>query len=83
MLRLVDIAANMMQLGIQIAGDHRQRIRALAASVDSIQADFLSGRVSDTVLLLSSQRLANVSPGTEAADTVQTNGPGWALCSGR
>jgi hypothetical protein len=76
MLRLVDIAANMMQLGIQIAGDDRQRRRALAASVASIQADLLSGRVSvltkfqskreisDTVLLLSSQRLTNVFPGT-------------------
>jgi hypothetical protein len=76
MLRLFDIAAKMMQLGIQIAGDDRQRIRALAASVASIQADLLSGRVSvltkfqskrevsDTVLLLSSQRLTNFFPGT-------------------
>jgi multidrug resistance protein MdtO len=44
--RLVDIAANMMQLGIRVAGDDRQRIRALAVSVASIQADLPSGRVS-------------------------------------
>jgi multidrug resistance protein MdtO len=43
--RLVDIAANLTQLRIQVAGDDRQRIRALAASVASIHADLLSGRV--------------------------------------
>jgi multidrug resistance protein MdtO len=44
--RLVDIAANMMELGIQAAGDDRQRIRALAASVARIQADLPNGTVS-------------------------------------
>jgi multidrug resistance protein MdtO len=44
--RLVDIAANMMQLGIHIGDGERQRIRALAASVASIQADLLSGNIS-------------------------------------
>lgn len=44
--RLVDIAASMMQLGIQVAGDDRQRIRALAASLARIRAALPSGRVS-------------------------------------
>jgi multidrug resistance protein MdtO len=44
--RLVDIAANMMQLDIQVTGDDRERIRALAANLASIRADLLSGRVS-------------------------------------
>jgi multidrug resistance protein MdtO len=43
--RLVDIAANLTQLRIQVASDDRQRIRALAASITSIHADLLSGRV--------------------------------------
>jgi multidrug resistance protein MdtO len=43
--RLVDIAASLTQLGIQVAGDDRQRIRALAANIASIHADLLSGRV--------------------------------------
>jgi multidrug resistance protein MdtO len=43
--RLVDIAASLTQLRIQVAGDDRQRIRALAASIASIHADLLSGRV--------------------------------------
>ena len=43
--RLVDIAANLTQLGIQFAGDDRQRIRALAASIAGIHADLLSGKV--------------------------------------
>jgi multidrug resistance protein MdtO len=43
--RLVDIAANLTQLGIQFASDDRQRIRALAASIASIHADLLNGKV--------------------------------------
>ncbi len=43
--RLVDIAANLTQLGIQFAGDDRQRIRALAASIAGIRADLLRGKV--------------------------------------
>jgi multidrug resistance protein MdtO len=43
--RLVDIAANLTQLRVQVASDDRQRIRALAASIASIHADLLSGRV--------------------------------------
>jgi len=43
--RLVDIAANLTQLRVQIASDDRQRIRALAASIASIHADLLKGRV--------------------------------------
>jgi multidrug resistance protein MdtO len=43
--RLVDIAANLTQLGIQVANGDRQRIRALAASIASIHADLLSVKV--------------------------------------
>jgi multidrug resistance protein MdtO len=43
--RLVDIAANLTELRIQVASDDRQRIRALAASIASIHDDLLSGRV--------------------------------------
>ncbi len=43
--RLVDIAANLTHLGIQITGDDRPRIHALAASVAGIRADLPSGRV--------------------------------------
>ena len=43
--RLVDIAANLTQLGIQFAGDDRQRIRALAANIAGIHADLVSGKV--------------------------------------
>jgi multidrug resistance protein MdtO len=42
--RLVDIAASLTQIGIQIGGDDRQRIRALARSIGSIRADLLSGK---------------------------------------
>jgi multidrug resistance protein MdtO len=43
--RLVDIAANLTQLGTQLASDDRQRMRALAASIADIQADLLSGKL--------------------------------------
>jgi multidrug resistance protein MdtO len=43
--RLVDIAANLAQLGIQVASGDRQRIRALAAGIASIHADLLRGKV--------------------------------------
>jgi multidrug resistance protein MdtO len=43
--RLVDIAANLTQLGIQVAGDDRQRMRTLVASIADIHADLLSGKV--------------------------------------
>ena len=43
--RLVDLAANLTQLGIQFAGDDRQRIGALAASIAGIHADLLIGKV--------------------------------------
>ena len=43
--RLVDIAASLTQLGIQVTGDDRRRMRALAGSIASIHADLLSGRV--------------------------------------
>ena len=43
--RLVDIAANLTQLGIQFSSDDRQRIGALAARIAGIRADLLSGKV--------------------------------------
>jgi multidrug resistance protein MdtO len=42
--RLVDIAASLMRTGIQVGGNDRQRIRALARSIGSIRADLLSGK---------------------------------------
>jgi multidrug resistance protein MdtO len=42
--RLVDIAANLTQLSMQVSADDRQRIRALAASIAGIRADLLSRR---------------------------------------
>jgi multidrug resistance protein MdtO len=43
--RVVDIAANLTQLGIQFASDDRQRMGALAASIAGIHADLLRGKV--------------------------------------
>jgi multidrug resistance protein MdtO len=43
--RLVDIAANLTQLNIQVSGDDRQRIRGLATNIAGIRADLLRGRV--------------------------------------
>jgi multidrug resistance protein MdtO len=43
--RLVDIAANLTQFGIRVSSDDRRRMGALAASIASIQADLLSGRI--------------------------------------
>jgi len=42
--RLVDIAASLTHIGIQMGGDDRPRIRALATSIGSIRADLLSGK---------------------------------------
>ena len=42
--RLVDIAANLTQLSIQVSGDDRQRISRLAASIAGVRADLLSRR---------------------------------------
>jgi multidrug resistance protein MdtO len=43
--RLVDIAANLTYLNIQLSDDDRKRMRKLAESIASIRADLLSGRV--------------------------------------
>ncbi|HTF65269.1 MAG TPA: FUSC family protein, partial [Edaphobacter sp.] len=42
--RLVDIAASLTHIGVQVGGDDRQRIRALATSIGSIRAELLSGK---------------------------------------
>ena len=42
--RLVDIAASLTEIGVQVGGDDRQRIRALATSIGSIRAELLSGK---------------------------------------
>ena len=42
--RLVDIAANLVALGIQVSGDDRKRIGTLARIIGSIRADLLSSR---------------------------------------
>jgi len=49
--RLVDIAASLSHLGIQVSGDDRQRIRALATSIGSIRADLLSGKAPGAIEL--------------------------------
>jgi len=43
--RLIDLAANLTQLGIHAVEDDRQRMRALAAAIASVHADLMSGRV--------------------------------------
>jgi multidrug resistance protein MdtO len=60
--RLVDIAANLTQLRIQVAGDDRQRIRVLAASIASIHADLLSGRVPGQIEVNSQNELLSGVP---------------------
>jgi multidrug resistance protein MdtO len=49
--RLVDIAASLSHLGIQMGGEDRHRIRALAASIGSIRADLLSGKAPGAIEL--------------------------------
>jgi multidrug resistance protein MdtO len=49
--RLVDIAANLTHLSIQVSGDDRQRIRNLAASIARIRSDLLSRRVPSLIEL--------------------------------
>jgi multidrug resistance protein MdtO len=49
--RLVDIAASLSHLGIQMGGDDRQRIRALATSIGSIRSDLHSGRAPGAIEL--------------------------------
>jgi multidrug resistance protein MdtO len=43
--RLVDIAANLAYLSIDVSQDDRERMRRLAGSIASIRADLLEGRV--------------------------------------
>ena len=43
--RLVDMAANLIVLSVQVSGDDRKRIRSLAGSIASIRADLVSGRI--------------------------------------
>jgi multidrug resistance protein MdtO len=56
--RLVDIAASLTHIGIQIGGDDRQRMRALATSIGSIRADLLSGRVPSVIELNDASELS-------------------------
>jgi multidrug resistance protein MdtO len=49
--RLVDIAASLTHIGIQMGGDDRPRIRALATSIASIRADLLSGKAPGAIEL--------------------------------
>ena len=43
--RLVDIAANLTDLSIQVSDDDRSRIRRLTEDIASIRADLLAGRI--------------------------------------
>jgi multidrug resistance protein MdtO len=49
--RLVDIAASLTHIGVQVGGDDRQRIRALATSIGSIRAELLSGKAPGAIEL--------------------------------
>jgi multidrug resistance protein MdtO len=60
--RLVDLSANLAQLGIQFAGDDQRRVRALAASVAGIRADLLSGRVPSTIELARESEVSSAVP---------------------
>jgi multidrug resistance protein MdtO len=42
--RLVDIAASLTHLGVQVVGDDRSRMRALATSIGRMRVDLLSGK---------------------------------------
>jgi multidrug resistance protein MdtO len=42
--RLVDIAANLIVLSVQVSGDDRKRIRSLAGNIASIRTDLVNGR---------------------------------------
>jgi multidrug resistance protein MdtO len=56
--RLVDIAASMGNLGIQVSDENRERIRLLAENIADIRADLLDGR---TPHLRKPQRAADAS----------------------
>jgi multidrug resistance protein MdtO len=49
--RLVDIAASLSHLGIQMGDDDRKRIRALATSIGGIRAELLSGKAPGAIEL--------------------------------
>jgi multidrug resistance protein MdtO len=49
--RLVDIAASLTHIGVQVGGDDRQRIRALVTSIGSIRAELLSGKAPGAIEL--------------------------------
>ncbi|MFZ0594850.1 MAG: FUSC family protein [Bryobacteraceae bacterium] len=47
--RVVDVAANLMYLNIHIPGHERERIRRLRASISTIRADLLNGKVPNPI----------------------------------
>jgi multidrug resistance protein MdtO len=57
--RLVDIAASLTDSGVQVGGDDRQRIRALAMSIGSIRADLLCGKAPGAIELNDATELSS------------------------
>jgi multidrug resistance protein MdtO len=49
--RLVDIAASLTHIDVQVVGDDRLRIRALATSIGTIRADLLNGKAPSQIEL--------------------------------
>jgi multidrug resistance protein MdtO len=56
--RLVDIAASLTHIGVQVSDDDRQRIRALSTSIGSIRADLLRGIVPSVIELNDASKLS-------------------------
>jgi multidrug resistance protein MdtO len=57
--RLIDIAASLIHIEIQVGVEYRERLRDLAGSISNIRADLLSGRI---------PRAINVDGGHEPSD---------------
>jgi multidrug resistance protein MdtO len=57
--RLIDIAASLIHIEIQVGVEYRERLRDLAGSISAIRADLLSGRIA---------RAINVDGGHEPSD---------------
>jgi multidrug resistance protein MdtO len=57
--RLVDIAASLTDSGVQVGGDDRQRIRALAMRIGSIRADLLCGKAPGAIELNDASELSS------------------------
>jgi multidrug resistance protein MdtO len=68
--RLVDIAANLTHMDVQIGDDDRQRIQALASRIGSVCADLLSAKVPGEIVLDNADKSSNVPLLREMEETV-------------